>query len=193
MSDPVAGRAGGLYLGIMHALPIEPDQDGANLELKARVDDLAAVRERVRDVGAERSGTEQQRDRYFTVPAGRLKLRESSADGAHLILYQRPEGDRFRPSRFHRLPVSAPGPLVETLESMLGAAVLVEKTREVWWWRDVRIHLDDVVGQGTFIEFEARLDRIGDGAEAARRLVELCRLLAVQPAHIVGGSYGEVL
>jgi predicted adenylyl cyclase CyaB len=179
-------------LEVVHALQTHADHDGTNLELKARVADLAAVRERIRATGAEWGGGERQKDRYFAVPGGRLKLRESSADGVHLIVYQRPEEGPFRPSRFHRLPVSAPGPLAGTLESMLGAAVVVEKTREIWWWRDVRIHLDDVAGQGTFLEFEARLDRIGDGVEAARRLAELCRLLAIQPADVVGGSYGEM-
>ncbi|HUP21090.1 MAG TPA: class IV adenylate cyclase [Gemmatimonadota bacterium] len=166
--------------------------DGVNLELKARVDDPAALRERVRGTGAALQGTEEQVDRYFRVPAGRLKLRESTLDGAHLIFYVRPEDGPVRRARFHRLPVEAAEPLAETLSAMLGAESVVEKTREVWWHDDVRIHLDRVAGLGDFLELEARVDRIGSRAEAAARLERLVLDLAVRPADVLGGSYGEM-
>ena len=166
--------------------------DGENLELKARVDDPAALRERVRSAGAALQGVEEQVDRYFRVPAGRVKLRESTLDGAHLIFYLRPDEGPVRPARFHRLPVDSAGPLAETLSEMLGAASVVEKEREVWWRDDVRIHLDRVAGLGDFLELEARVDRIGSRAEAAARLDRLARDLGVRPADVLGGSYGEM-
>lgn len=166
--------------------------DGVNLELKARVVDPAALRERVRTSGATLQGTEEQVDRYFRVPSGRLKLRESTLDGAHLIFYLRPDDGPVRRARFHRLPVRAPGPLAETLSAMLRAGAVVAKTREVWWRDDVRIHLDRVTGLGHFVELEARVDRIGGRAEAAARLERLAVDLALRPADILRGSYGEM-
>jgi adenylate cyclase class 2 len=165
---------------------------GTNLEFKARVDSLAFARERLRSLGAVLQGVERQEDRYFLVPSGRLKLRVSSHDGAHLVAYLRPEGDRFRTSRFQRLPVADPEGLAETLSTMLGAGPRVIKTREVWWWRDVRVHLDEVEGRGTFVEFEARLDRIGDPGAAAGRLDHLCHALALSDREALRGSYGEM-
>lgn len=166
-------------------------RSGLNLELKARVADLDLARERALALGARRAGTERQVDRYFRVPAGRLKLRESSADGAHLIAYLRPEDDRFRESRFHRLPAADPDGLAEALAAMLGAGPRVAKTREVWWWRDVRIHLDRVDGRGEYVELEARVDAIGDPGEAGRRLERLVRTLGIEPGDVVNGSYGD--
>lgn len=166
--------------------------EGTNLELKARVGSLDAVRERLRSLGAVLQGGERQEDRYFPVPSGRLKLRVSSHDGAHLVAYLRPEEGRFRTSRFQRLPVADPEGLAETLSSMLGTGARVVKTREVWWWRDVRIHLDEVEGRGTFVEFEARLDRIGDPSAAAERLDHLCHALALSDHEALRGSYGEM-
>lgn len=176
----------------MTGAPSEAALGGVNLELKARVADPSALRERVGASGAALQGTERQVDRYYRVPSGRLKLRESSRDGAHLIFYLRPEDGPVREARFHRLPVADPEGLAATLAAMLGAAGVVEKEREVWWREDIRIHLDRVAGMGDFLEFEARVDRIGSREEAAARLDRLAADLAVRPADVVGGSYGEM-
>lgn len=165
---------------------------GENLELKARFADLEAGRRIAAEIGAVRQGSERQVDRYFAVPEGRLKLRESSLDGAHLIAYQRQDRAGCRVARFHRLPVADPDGLAETLTGMLGEAARVEKERDVWWWRDVRIHLDRVDGLGSFLEFEARLDRIGDAAEARRRLDRLRREFGIDDEDVIEGSYGEM-
>lgn len=165
---------------------------GENLELKARITDLEAARRTAVSIGAVHQGSERQIDRYFRVPAGRLKLRQSSRDGGHLIAYRRPDEVGFRVARFHRLPVSDPEGLAETLAEMLGMTSRVEKERDVWWWRGVRIHLDRVDGVGSFIEFEARLDRIGDDEEARRRLERLMLDFKIAHLDIIDGSYGEM-
>ncbi|MGH7571374.1 MAG: class IV adenylate cyclase [Gemmatimonadota bacterium] len=169
------------------------DRSGTNLELKASVRDLGETRERVRSAGARLQGTECQVDRYFRVSGGHVKLRESTFDGAHLVVYQRPETATAREARFHRLPVSDPEGLAGTLEALLGAGAKVEKEREVWWWEEVRIHLDRVEGLGSFIEFEARVDRIGDRADADRRIAWLRERLEIGSEDVVNGSYGEMI
>ena len=173
-------------------VPRESARAGRNLELKARLPDLNEARRVAVTLGAARQGAERQVDEYFAVPAGRLKLRHSSLDGAHLIAYLRPDDPDSRLARFHRLPVADPQGLRETLTAMFGATARVEKEREVWWWRDVRIHLDLVAGLGSFVEFEARLDRIADVAEAGRRLDRLRREFGIADGDAIAGSYGEM-
>ncbi len=165
---------------------------GSNLELKARVEDLESLRERLRATGAALQGVEPQEDRYFQVATGRLKLRVSSLDGAHLVAYLRPEDGDFRTSRFQRLPVSDPEGLAATLSEMLGSGPRVVKTREVWWWRELRIHLDAVESLGEFVEFEARLDLIGDADAASERLDQLCTALGISATAGIRASYGEM-
>jgi predicted adenylyl cyclase CyaB len=174
------------------AVPEDAARAGENLELKARISDLAAARALAAGIGAVRQGTEVQVDRYFAVPAGRLKLRRSSLDGAHLIAYLRPDDAGSRVARFHRLPVADPDGLEAILSAMFGGAARVAKERDVWWWRDVRIHLDTVQGLGSFVEFEARLDRIGDPREARRRLEQLKREFGIDSRDAIPGSYGEM-
>jgi adenylate cyclase class IV len=60
-----------------------------NIELKARCPDLNAAREAARRLGAEFAGTLEQRDTYFVVPHGRLKLRQTAGHGAELVAYAR--------------------------------------------------------------------------------------------------------
>ncbi|MDX1660516.1 MAG: class IV adenylate cyclase [Gemmatimonadota bacterium] len=164
---------------------------GTNLEIKARTADLNEHRARLRRLEADRQGVERQEDVYFRVPRGRLKLRRSSRDGAHLIAYLRPDEGRHRESRFHRLPVADPDGLEAALDAMLGSGARVIKTREVWWWRSVRIHLDEVETLGSFVEMEARLDEIGDPDEAAERIERLIEALGIEARRLVDGSYAE--
>ncbi len=171
---------------------IETVGSGSNLELKARIPDLDAARDRVRALGADRQGVEHQVDQYYQVSGGRLKLRQSSLDGAHLIVYLRPNDVSARVSTFHRLPVDRPEELAETLAAMFGTGPTVDKEREVWWWNDVRIHLDRVAGLGTFVEFEARLDTIGDQGEAQRLVDQLTQQLGIESSDLISDSYGEM-
>ena len=171
---------------------IETVGSGSNLELKARIADLDSARDRVRALGAERQGVEHQVDQYYQVAKGCIKLRRSSLDGAHLIVYLRSSDISARVSTFHRLLVDRPEELADTLAAIFEPGSTVDKEREVWWWKDVRIHLDRVAGLGTFVEFEARLDTIGDPSEAERLIDQLTRHLGIESSDLIGGSYGEM-
>ncbi len=171
---------------------IETVGSGSNLELKARIADLDSARDRVRALGAERQGVEHQVDQYYQVARGRIKLRRSSLDGAHLVVYLRPDDVSTSVSTFHRLPVDRPEELGDTLTAIFGTGPTVDKEREVWWWKDVRIHLDRVAGLGTFVEFEARLDTIGDRSEAQRLVDQLIQQLGIESSDLISGSYGEM-
>ena len=74
----------------------------------------------------------------------------------------------------------------------IGAWVEVEKTRQVWLWENVRIHLDDVKGLGQFVELEAVTDEKGV-AESHQRVEILMRALEIQNDQLVEGSYGDLL
>jgi adenylate cyclase class 2 len=62
-----------------------------NLELKARDLDPARSGQVCQELGAEDKGTLIQRDTYFEVPRGRLKIREEPGAVPHLIAYERPD------------------------------------------------------------------------------------------------------
>ena len=126
-----------------------------NIELKARNRSLRADARTCRRIGARRAACIRQRDTYFRAPAGRIKLRETAAGKAELIVYLRPDAPRARACRYAILPEADPSSLRRLLGACLGTLGDVRKTRRVYLWRGVRIHLDDVRGLGPCIEFEA--------------------------------------
>jgi homotetrameric cytidine deaminase len=68
----------------------------------------------------------------------------------------------------------------------------VSKKRHLLLWENVRIHLDEVEGLGSYMELEGLVD--GDDDGAARKRVERLRMeLEIDAANLVSGSYGDLL
>jgi predicted adenylyl cyclase CyaB len=163
------------------------------LERKARHRDLAAVRETASHLGARFHGEELQSDTYFQVPHGRLKLREIDGQLAALIWYDRPNHEGSRLCSYHLIPVPDPAGLKAALTAALGVRGVVRKRRVIYLWHNVRIHLDQVEGLGTFVEFEAVLGPGEDEATAQERLEQLGRALAIDPVAYLAPSYADLL
>jgi predicted adenylyl cyclase CyaB len=164
-----------------------------NLEIKATVVSLGVVRSRLRGLeGASRLASLRQTDWYFRVPKGRLKLRQvGSRRDAELIAYLRPDKTAARTSEFQRLPTTDAAGTRRLLERMLGAQGCVRKRREVWLYRNARIHLDTVAGLGEFIEIEVV---VTEGMLQARELMkELRKVLGIRGGDLLAGSYGELV
>jgi predicted adenylyl cyclase CyaB len=165
-------------------------QARANLEIKARCDDLDAARLRALALAARPAGVDRQLDTYFRTAAGRLKLRESRLEGAQLVPYLRPDVAGPRRADYRVIPVEDPGSLKRLLAAILGVHRVVEKQREILLLENVRIHLDRVAGLGDFLELEAVFDgRPASEPGERRRLERLMRQLGVRPEDLVDGSY----
>jgi adenylate cyclase, class 2 len=130
-------------------------QPNRNIELKARDPDPGRSLGRCRELNAQDHGELWQRDTYFNVPSGRLKLREQSPGEAHLIGYERADEPQERESRYRIAPAPDPAATGSLLAAMLGVRVTVTKTRRLFTYENVRIHLDTVELLGSFIELEA--------------------------------------
>jgi predicted adenylyl cyclase CyaB len=164
-----------------------------NLELKARHGDLASAAAAAARLGTVGPSVLLQTDTYFRVPHGRLKLREIEGGAAELIGYDRPDRDEARTSAYEVMHVPDPAMLQSILATALGVRGQVRKRRTLYLWHNVRIHLDEVTGLGTFVEFEAVLSAGEDEARARARLEELGRALGVRPEDGLAGSYADLL
>lgn len=125
-----------------------------NVEIKARSTDSARIREYLVSQGAELKGTDRQTDTYFNVPNGRLKLREGNIEN-NLIFYERPDQSGPKQSAFQLVRVPDAAGLKKALASSNGIKVVVEKIREIYYIRNVKFHIDEVPGLGSFVEIEA--------------------------------------
>lgn len=158
------------------------------MEAKARLEDLARVRERLQAMGAEFQGEERQEDLYFNHPerdfaqtdeALRLRL----AGGRSTMTYKGPKLEAVTKSREEfQVGVDDYEGAVAILERLdFRRVARVTKHRELYALEGYRVMLDEVEGLGTFVEVEkveppykpeelvALLKRLGAGEEAMER------------------------
>ena len=164
-----------------------------NIELKARCSDLSAAREAARAIGAEYTGTLEQRDTYFIAEQGRLKLRETSGQSAELIAYTRDNTAAVRRSEYQLVSVPDAAALLAALTAALGVRGAVVKRRELWMWQRVRIHLDEVERLGTFVELEAVMGANEPDEIGQQKVATLRERLSIADRDLVGDSYSDLL
>jgi predicted adenylyl cyclase CyaB len=164
-----------------------------NVEIKARCADPRDTQRRLQVSGARYVGLDRQKDTYFRVADGRLKLRQGNIENS-LIFYRRIDGAGPRPSQVRLHRPQDPGSLHHILTDALEVDVVVEKRRYIYFLENVKVHVDSVTGLGHFLEVEAIGDP-GPGVEA--RLEKQCRevmnLLAVRTVDLVDRSYSDML
>jgi adenylate cyclase, class 2 len=125
-----------------------------NVEIKARCNKPAAVRDYLLANKAEFNGLDHQSDTYFNVQNGRLKLREGNIEN-NLIYYERSNQAGPKDSHFNLVKVEDAAGLKEVLSKSNGIKVVVKKSREIYYIRNVKFHIDEVPGLGSFVEIEA--------------------------------------
>lgn len=125
-----------------------------NVEIKARCTNPAFIRNYLLSNNAEYRGTDEQTDTYFHVPHGRLKLREGNIEN-NLIYYERSNQAGPKDSHFQLVKINDAAGLKEVLAKANGIKTVVKKKREIYYIGNVKFHIDEVPGLGSFVEIEA--------------------------------------
>ncbi|WNJ17272.1 class IV adenylate cyclase [Pontibacter sp. G13] len=164
-----------------------------NIEIKARTSRADFIREFLEQQGARYEGLDHQIDTYFQVPNGRMKLREGTIE-RNLIHYSRPDQAGPKASHVH-LYRPNPGPaLKELLTEALGIWKVVDKQRKIYFIQNVKFHIDEVRGLGSFVEIEA-IDL--DGSIGESKLQEQCQhylaAFEIPTSDLVSGSYSDLI
>ncbi|HLG11341.1 MAG TPA: class IV adenylate cyclase [Dehalococcoidia bacterium] len=162
-----------------------------NLEFKARLDDPERALHRAEALGASLEGVLPQTDTYFKVSTGRLKLRETVGQPAELVYYQRDEDGANRASDYDLVRIEEPDSLLKILGPALSCLAVVRKHRTLLRLDATRIHLDNVEGLGSFIEFEVPVAE--DEAAAKRRIDWLIRELGFEWSDCIRASYLDLM
>ena len=174
------------------------------VESKAKIDDIDLTRKKLTTLNAEHVGTFRQIDTYFAVPKGRLKLRETGdQEKAELVYYEREDVTTPKRSDVFILKVQKPAHFKKLLENVLQTKVIVDKIREIYQLyafegekpRRIQIHLDEVLGLGTFIELEMEASgRTEEALKEDRRMLELfMEKLGISRDSLQDLSYSDLL
>ena len=167
-----------------------------NLEIKACLPDIDAVPQACERMGAELKRSFAQKDTYFKVADGRLKLRESEGRLPALIAYKRINSPVLRSSNFEILPLTSQAD-GERLKAMLietvGQRGVVVKFRRVYERDAALINVDVVEGLGDFVEIEVDVERSGSQAQALATAKEISKELGISRADAVPWSYIDMV
>jgi len=125
-----------------------------NVEIKAKCNNPFFIRNYLTFIKAYFKGIDEQTDTYFNVINGRLKLREGNIEN-NLIYYERSNQAGPKNSHFNLIKIENPRELKEVLSKSIGIKIVVKKRREIFYADNVKFHIDDVPGLGSFIEIEA--------------------------------------
>lgn len=130
-----------------------------NIESKIKLGKYKSVYENACAITDAPLSVLRQRDVYFNVERGRLKLRTINEKNSELIYYRRPDVCGPKGSDYRRIPVFSKKIVTGVLKKLFGVKGVVDKHRTLFMFNGSRIHLDRVAGLGDFLEIEVVLDR----------------------------------
>ncbi len=164
------------------------------VELKAKVDDLGVVRNKLVRRGAKHVGVFHQVDTYYDVPEGRLKLREMEGKvDAELIYYEREDVAEPKRSSVFILTIPQPRTFKQILGRIMRVKVVVDKVREIYFYEGVQVHLDTVKGLGLFVEFERITSPDAEQQKKDQgKLEKLREQLGISPQRLERLSYSDL-
>ena len=125
-----------------------------NIEFKAKTNNLDALIYKLLALNPKYIGEDHQKDTYYNVNIGRLKLREGNIENA-LIWYNREDKSGAKQSDILLYKHSPHEALKAILLKVNGVKVIVDKVRKIYFVDNVKFHFDTVKELGTFIEVEA--------------------------------------
>jgi predicted adenylyl cyclase CyaB len=171
----------------------ETNTVAANIEIKARLPDwdrAQGVAQSLSDCPLE---IIQQRDVFFNVPKGRLKLRVLAPDRGQLVYYEREDAAGPRRSNYVVSPVADPTSTETLLTVSLGVRGVVSKTRYLYIVGHTRVHLDRVEGLGHFLELESVLGPDHSEDDGQGEVSELMARLGIAEDDLIDVAYIDLL
>jgi predicted adenylyl cyclase CyaB len=164
-----------------------------NYEIKTPIYNYAEFKSAVLNLSGKNKITrkkEIQKDIYYKIPTGRLKLRIINNKRGTLILYDRKESKKLRVSNYILTNTKDYENLHLILSKFFPVLVIVEKTREIFLLENIRIHLDKVKNLGEFLEFEVLFDSF---AKAKKQMKFMIDYFGLDRKKFIKHSYSDLL
>lgn len=192
-SIKVRASRGPFLLSLTSFVEIRGEMSYLNIEIKARCSDPTSIRTYLLTHEADFKGIDEQTDTYFHVNHGRLKLREGNIEN-NLIFYERDNQAGPKTSQFHLIKIQDAKGLKEVLAKSMGVKVIVQKKREIYYIANVKFHIDEVPGLGSFIEIEAgNIQADLSKEELKEQCDKYMRTFRIADKDLVDVSYSDML
>jgi predicted adenylyl cyclase CyaB len=164
-----------------------------NIEIKARVHDFYALRQRAEQLSDAPCQVISQEDTFFNCPHGRIKLRELGPQHGQLVYYLRQDSAGPKHSDYKIFETDNPAELKTIMAQAYGVRGVISKVRYLYMVGQTRIHLDDVLGLGKFMELEVvlRSDQTDEQGQAIAE--DLMRKLGIREADLIEAAYMDLM
>ncbi|HLF65199.1 MAG TPA: class IV adenylate cyclase [Saprospiraceae bacterium] len=164
-----------------------------NVEIKAQCHDPQGKRDILITQGARYIGRDHQIDTYYQTPHGRLKLRRGNIENA-LIAYTRENVRNPKLSDVLLYKTYDAASLQEILDRTFDRQIVVDKTRDIYFIDNIKFHVDDVQGLGTFVEIEAidEAERFGED-ELRKQVTQYMKILGITHEDLLTHSYSDMI
>ena len=159
-----------------------------NLELKLKVNSHSKLISALKSANAENRGILKQKDIYFKIKKGILKLRVENKTFTLIKYFRDEKGKRW--SNYELLKLEGANP-EKYLRQIFDVEVVVVKKRNVWLYNNTRVHLDEVKGLGKFLELETLF--ISTRKDAESRFKDTITLLNLDLSGQIRASYKNLL
>lgn len=165
----------------------------ANIEIKARVMDFDSLKQAVERLSDTPCQVIPQEDTFFNCTHGRIKLRELSPQCGQLVYYLRQDTAGPKHSEYKIFETDDPAALKLILSQAFGVRGVVSKVRYLYLVGQTRIHLDDVLGLGKFMELEVGLQPGQTDAEGQTIAGSLMKELGIRDMDLIGSAYMDLM
>lgn len=164
-----------------------------NIEIKSVVTDYEETKLRLQHLGIREESILHQKDVFYKVPFGRLKLRSIDDQVHELIVYFRHNSQTPKPSKYLRIHIKNPGVLNYLLMHMFGIRGVVEKERRLFLQDNIRFHIDRVKNLGNYFEIEYILRESEAKSIAQDKVNTLLKMLEISSQQLISESYIDLL
>jgi len=164
-----------------------------NVEIKAICKNLGRIRKVLEEENARFKGIDHQIDTYFNTDNGRLKLRQGNIEN-FLISYHRKDKTEAKLSNVILYDTTKQGHVLkELLTKHYGIKCVIDKKREIYYIKNIKIHLDQVKELGTFVEIEAKSDKKIDEERLRKQVEYYMEKFGIEKEDLVKVSYSDML
>ena len=164
-----------------------------NIEIKARVSDRIKLSRLAGEISSSPAVILIQKDIYYNIKSGRLKLRIINDEKAELIFYTRENIKGPKYSTYSIYETKNHEGLDLILGPALGRIGIVEKTRKLYMLGQTRIHLDDVKNLGFFVELEVVLRENQNNQEGIEIAGSIMNRLGILNNQLLELSYIDLI
>jgi predicted adenylyl cyclase CyaB len=162
-----------------------------DVTIKARLTEPLNVERILKNLNAQFIGIDFQKDTYFHVSKGKLKLRTGTIENL-ITHYERISDGQAERTIVYHYDLNPTGSEIEALFKKYQPLKTIEKKRKIYLIANLKIHIDTLPDQSNFLEIEAR-DRTDsiDLEQLKNQCLSLIKTLEIAEDELLPTGYLE--